>query len=238
MHLCSAFYYSYSQKSCFDFTNFVFFSSFEFLKVWFQNRRMKDKRQRIAVTWPYAAVYSDPSFAASILQAAAQSIGMPYCAPNVMHPQLPMIPTESSHQYAYGYHRYMPYQMHHRNAAGLPSLAHPHILPLSSSPNEAVFTRLDSCLENDYFENSSSTSPSNSLSSISDVEKVNFHCSKSIRRHHRINANINSFFCSYFLDVIPARTTSNTTKPDQKYEWKKYHNKNDQIGQTEIISAI
>lgn len=29
---------------------------------------MKDKRQRIAVAWPYAAVYSDPAFAASILQ--------------------------------------------------------------------------------------------------------------------------------------------------------------------------
>ncbi|KAI5638091.1 homeobox domain-containing protein [Phthorimaea operculella] len=43
------------------------------IKVWFQNRRMKDKRQRIAVAWPYAAVYSDPAFAASILQAAASS---------------------------------------------------------------------------------------------------------------------------------------------------------------------
>ncbi|XP_043662292.1 segmentation protein even-skipped [Drosophila teissieri] len=48
------------------------------IKVWFQNRRMKDKRQRIAVAWPYAAVYSDPAFAASILQAPANSVGMPY----------------------------------------------------------------------------------------------------------------------------------------------------------------
>ncbi|XP_029407720.2 segmentation protein even-skipped isoform X1 [Bactrocera dorsalis] len=48
------------------------------IKVWFQNRRMKDKRQRIAVAWPYAAVYSDPAFAASLLQAAANSVGMPY----------------------------------------------------------------------------------------------------------------------------------------------------------------
>lgn len=42
---------------------------------------MKDKRQRIAIAWPYAAVYSDPAFAASILQAAANSVGMPYGYP-------------------------------------------------------------------------------------------------------------------------------------------------------------
>lgn len=58
-------------------------------QVWFQNRRMKDKRQRIAVAWPYAAVYSDPAFAASILQAAATSVALPYAYPGLTHPGLP-----------------------------------------------------------------------------------------------------------------------------------------------------
>ncbi|CAF4833270.1 segmentation protein even-skipped-like [Pieris napi] len=78
------------------------------IKVWFQNRRMKDKRQRIAVAWPYAAVYSDPAFAASILQAAASSVGLPYG-----YPSAPMIPPfhnpqllPSGYPYPYPYPRY------------------------------------------------------------------------------------------------------------------------------------
>lgn len=35
---------------------------------------MKDKRQRMALAWPYA-MYTDPAFAASLLQAAAASTG-------------------------------------------------------------------------------------------------------------------------------------------------------------------
>lgn len=79
---------------------------------------MKDKRQRIAVAWPYAAVYSDPAFAASILQAAANSVGMPYGYPpgpilpqmQVMSPQIP------TNHFSYGYARYAPYPMAPRTA--------------------------------------------------------------------------------------------------------------------------
>ncbi|XP_017772420.1 PREDICTED: segmentation protein even-skipped-like [Nicrophorus vespilloides] len=68
------------------------------IKVWFQNRRMKDKRQRMAIAWPYAAVYTDPAFAASLLQAAASTLPLHY-------------PPPPPHVYPPHYHaRYHPYQ--------------------------------------------------------------------------------------------------------------------------------
>lgn len=120
---------------------------------------MKDKRQRIAVAWPYAAVYSDPAFAASILQAAANSVGMPYGYPTgPMLPQMPvMSPQIPANHFSYGY-RYAPYPMPSRNAAmqaqGYPVLgglgqgysqltipkSHtpPHDLQSPSSPNSGL----------------------------------------------------------------------------------------------------
>ncbi|XP_050296420.1 segmentation protein even-skipped [Anthonomus grandis grandis] len=82
------------------------------IKVWFQNRRMKDKRQRMAIAWPYAAVYSDPIFAASLLQAAASTVHYP--------PATAMYPPH--------YPRYNPYPtfgVHHHSAIPNPNLLHP-----------------------------------------------------------------------------------------------------------------
>lgn len=92
---------------------------------------MKDKRQRIAVAWPYAAVYSDPAFAASILQAAANSVGLPYgYSPSPILP--PVMPTQlptANHFSTYGYARYAPYpipprssQLSTPNVASYPSM--------------------------------------------------------------------------------------------------------------------
>ncbi|KAI9582517.1 segmentation protein even-skipped [Glossina fuscipes] len=102
------------------------------IKVWFQNRRMKHKRQQIAVAWPYAAVYSDPAFAASILQAAANSVGMPYApyptasANPMLASAIPSMPVPG-HSHIYGQYRYNPYHIpprpapnaHHHFAHGM-----------------------------------------------------------------------------------------------------------------------
>ncbi|XP_066249680.1 segmentation protein even-skipped-like [Euwallacea similis] len=96
------------------------------IKVWFQNRRMKDKRQRMAIAWPYAAVYSDPIFAASLLQAAASTVHYP---PTMYPPHYPP--------------RYAPYSHHpfgvHSASAPLstPSLLpHPGFNSPATSQNQ------------------------------------------------------------------------------------------------------
>ncbi|XP_055307314.1 segmentation protein even-skipped-like [Sitodiplosis mosellana] len=166
------------------------------IKVWFQNRRMKDKRQRIAVAWPYAAVYADPNFAASLLQAAANSVSMPYYAPNPMIPQMPVIPSSqisaaAANPYTYGY-RYSPYQIPHRNPTSIP----PHSLssPLSTPPSGPIFSRgdlgngLNSSFGSDYLH-----SPSSPLSplSMSPVSEKNFQDSQPPMLHQISHNNNN-----------------------------------------------
>ncbi|CAL4111057.1 unnamed protein product [Meganyctiphanes norvegica] len=73
------------------------------IKVWFQNRRMKDKRQRLALAWPYA----DPALAAYLLHAAAASgLHHPYLPHTPMHPPTPW-------STALAPHMPMPYSLPH-----------------------------------------------------------------------------------------------------------------------------
>ena len=79
-------------------------TSIFFHQVWFQNRRMKDKRQRMALTWPFGMV--DPSMYSYLLSAAANLSAQGYGAQqqnrspawNYIHPALHIPPALTSLQ--------------------------------------------------------------------------------------------------------------------------------------------
>ncbi|KAI9558796.1 even-skipped homeobox protein [Daphnia sinensis] len=92
------------------------------IKVWFQNRRMKDKRQRMSLAWPVA----DPMFAAYLLQAA----GYPYPLPGMpMNPAAcyGQVPQHQSAAGSIGMNRYSPY-------GAMPLRPHPHTPPTAHHP--------------------------------------------------------------------------------------------------------
>ncbi|XP_077996794.1 uncharacterized protein LOC144450100 [Glandiceps talaboti] len=92
------------------------------IKVWFQNRRMKDKRQRMALAWPHPA---DPSFYTFMLNASR--FGYPGMPLPYYPPSMTSFPTASPPPPPSPAAMYSNYAMHLRNRADfLRSISHPY----------------------------------------------------------------------------------------------------------------
>lgn len=89
---------------------------------------MKDKRQRMALAWPYA-MYTDPTIAATILAAASASLPSPYHGgPGIPSSHLGVAPNyPAAAAAAYYAARYSPYSVNAAAAAaGAAGLHRPH----------------------------------------------------------------------------------------------------------------
>lgn len=106
------------------------------------------KRQHLAIAWPYAAIYSDPTMAASILQACANSVGMaPYAyghAPLI--PQMPIMPPQmqTGGQFPYHAYRYAPYPIPppQRTPGSTPPATSQQYPLLNGSANQMMYSPL------------------------------------------------------------------------------------------------